>query len=889
MSAKQIHFFDNYTKYEPATPLWVWQAGRGVALAITLVLAALLMWAPPLGLKLFWGIAIPAVPLLLVVAPGLWRQVCPMALMNQTPRTFGFSRNHTLPDSVAKYTYPVAVMLFVGLVALRVPLLNHAGPIVGVGLIGVLALAFAGGLWFKGRSGWCGTFCPLGPIQRIYGHAPLAMVPNGYCPTCVGCQKHCYDFNPRAAIFSDIHDDDPRFAAQRRLFMGLLPGLIAGFFLQGLNPPYGTGQYVGILLGACCASAGLHGFLSSFVPVGTYRVSAMFGAAALGLFYWFAGPIMLGNVLSLFGLDTTFAQQPIVHSLGAVSALTLLGSGLRSERHYRQSLADKAAATHPPTAGLRAQPITIHRQSGTATGAPVVTDRASGQAFEVKPGLSLLKAVEAAGLKINKGCGAGICGSDAVAICDGGENLSPPGPDELATLRRLGLEGKARLACVCEVKGPVTIDRDPHSATSPALASNAPKAPAVDKAKRVGIERVVVVGNGVAGMGAIEALRRDSPSLQLTLVSDEPEHFYNRMAIAQILSGEGDLESLRMVPPEWHERAGVTALRRTRVTRIDRAQQVVHLSHGIPLPYDRLILATGASAMTPSPTFLNNTNTFVMRTSGDALAIKGHVARHRAVHAMVIGGGVLGVEGAEALRKMGMRVTLLERAPRLMANQLDEMAARKLNKYMREIGVKVITDAFIGSYEEDGRIHAVHLEDGRTLKADLFVACLGIVPNAELARQAGIAVGKRAIAVDSLMTTSDPNIYAVGDVAEVAGPAGLWPVAASQATAAVSAIWGEGQAFETQPLIMHLKSKGLDLRAYGINEPAEGDEVFTSRSGDEAYWRLIVREGKAVGGTYVGPAGSSEDFTRALRKQFDLKALRKDLSKGRIDRLAEMA
>ena len=889
MSAKQLQFFDNYTKYETATPLWVWQTARGITLAITLVLAALLVFQPPLGLKLFWGVAIPAVPLLLVVAPGLWRQVCPMALMNQTPRTFGFSRNHTLPEAVAKYTYPVAVMLFIGLVAMRVPLLNHAGPVVGLGIMGVLGLAFAGGLWFKGRSGWCGTFCPLGPIQRIYGHAPLAMVPNGYCPTCVGCQKNCYDFNPRAAIFSDLHDDDPRFAAQRRLFMGMLPGLIAGFFLQGLNPSYGTGQYVAILLGACFASAGLHGVLSSFVPVGTYRVSAMFGAVALGLFYWFAGPIMLANVLGLFGLDTTFAQQPIVHSLGAVAALTMLGSGLRSERHYRRSLADKATASQASSAGLRAQPITIHRQSGTATGSPVVTDRASGKAFEVKPGLSLLKAVEAAGLKINKGCGAGICGSDAVAICDGGENLSPPGPDELATLRRLGLEGKARLACVCEVKGPVTIDRDPHSAPTPAQASETPKAPAIDKAKQAGIERVVVVGNGVAGMGAIEALRRDSPSLQLTLVSDEPEHFYNRMAIAQILSGEGDLDSLRMVPPDWHERAGVTALRRTRATRIDRQQRLVHLSQGAPLRYDRLILATGASAMTPSPTFLNNTNTFVMRTSGDALAIKGHVVRHKAVHAMVIGGGVLGVEAAEALRKMGMRVTLLERAPRLMANQLDEVAARRLNLYLREIGVKVITDAYIGHYEEDGRIHAVHLEDGRTLAADVFVACLGIVPNAELAREAGLAVGKRAIVVDPLMATSDPHIFAVGDVAEVAGPAGLWPVAASQASAAVSAIWGEGQAFEAQPLIMHLKSKGLDLRAYGVSELAEGDEMFRSRSGDEAYWRLIVRGGKPVGGTYVGPAGSSEAFTRALRKQVDLTPLRSELRKGRIDRLGELA
>jgi nitrite reductase (NADH) large subunit len=86
------------------------------------------------------------------------------------------------------------------------PLLNHDGWLVAAGIVGVLTLAFVGGLIFAGRSGWCGTFCPLGPIQRTYGQAPLVVVPNGYCPTCVGCQKNCYDFNPRGAIFADLVD-----------------------------------------------------------------------------------------------------------------------------------------------------------------------------------------------------------------------------------------------------------------------------------------------------------------------------------------------------------------------------------------------------------------------------------------------------------------------------------------------------------------------------------------------------------------------------------------------------------------------------------------------------------------------------------------------------------
>jgi MFS family permease len=239
--------FQNYTKVEPRVPRFIWTVLRLATLVVTFAIAGLLIYQPELGLKLFWGLAIPAVPAVLILAPGLWRQVCPMAFLNQIPRLGGFSREKDLPEAWRNAAFGIAVTTFFAAVALRVPMLNHDGQLVAIGVLGVLLLAFIGGLVFKGRSGWCGTFCPLGPIQRNYGHAPLLMVRNGYCSPCLGCQKNCYDFNPRAAIFADMYDEDPRYSGQRRFFMAMMPGMILGYFMQGPSPAYGEPLHLLIL------------------------------------------------------------------------------------------------------------------------------------------------------------------------------------------------------------------------------------------------------------------------------------------------------------------------------------------------------------------------------------------------------------------------------------------------------------------------------------------------------------------------------------------------------------------------------------------------------------------------------------------------------------------
>ena len=159
-----------------------------------------------------------------------------------------------------------------------------------------------------------------------------------------------------------------------------------------------------------------------------------------------------------------------------------------------------------------------------------VTDRETRVAFPVAKGATLLDAIEGAGLKINYGCRAGLCGADAVVVCAGSQHLTPAGDDETATLRRLGLEGKARLACMCRVSGPVVIDRDPTSA-GPEQAVATPAAPAVDHALGTDVSRVVIIGNGIAGTSAAERLRALSPSLQIDMISSEPCLLYTSRCV----------------------------------------------------------------------------------------------------------------------------------------------------------------------------------------------------------------------------------------------------------------------------------------------------------------------------------------------------------------------
>jgi len=887
-------YFRNYTQMATQGPAWAWVVLRVAAVAVALALAATLIFEPALGLLLFWGLAIPVVPALLVIAPGLWRQVCPMAALNQLPRALKKGRALELPAGLKNAAFGIALAIFIGAVALRQPWLNHHGPTVGIVVVVMLAAALAGGWFFKGRSGWCGTFCPLGPIQRTYGQAPLVLVRNGYCDPCLGCQKNCYDFNPRAAVFSDVYDDDPRYASQRRFFMGLLPGLLLGYFLAqplGVTHPAGG---LALLLGASATSAGVYALALAFVPANPYRISLVFGAAAISIFYFFAGPIVVSSLARLGEFEAPEWLSLTSRGVGFLLAAALTAAGLRAERRYARvsaaARAAKAQTAAPSADGAEAKSRFGGGRSLKDRLARVdtaeITDRETGITFQAANDGTLLEAIEKAGLKINYGCRAGVCGADAVAICDGADHLSPMNADERATLRRMGLDGSVRLACMCVVSGPVTIDRDARSAAPRVDPATIAAAARLDRARGTDLKRVVIVGNGVAGMSVAEGVRRNSPTVHITIVANEPHRFYNRMGIGRLVYDPEGMDALHLVPPDWAQSNGIQALHGRIAARIDRAQRRLGLTGGEWLPYDRLVLTTGARASVPDPTFMDHPNAFTLRTAEDAESIREYVRTSRARRAVVVGGGVLGVEAADALHKLGLKVALLHRADRLMNAQLDERGAGVLASYLESIGVQVVTGVQVSRYDGTPEIVAAWLAHGPRVRADLFVACLGIQPNVHLAETAELDVGN-GIRVDAQMRTSDPHILAAGDCAEMAGSArGLWPIGAAQASVVVESIFGEVGVMPPSRQIVQLKCDGIDVRSFGVVSPEPGDEMLQAASGAEAWWRFIVRRGELVGGLIVGPPGAAKPFMRIVQDPALLAKAMPALARGELPAFA---
>jgi NAD(P)H-nitrite reductase large subunit len=180
------------------------------------------------------------------------------------------------------------------------------------------------------------------------------------------------------------------------------------------------------------------------------------------------------------------------------------------------------------------------------------------------------------------------------------------------------------------------------------------------------------------------------------------------------------------------------------------------------------------------------------------------------------------------------------------------------------------------------------LSHGPRVRADIFVACLGVQPNSFLAERAGLEVG-RGIRVDAVMRTSDPDIFAAGDVAEGGrGSGGLWPIGSAQAGVAAAAIFGAAKSFEPPRIVLQLKCDGIDLRSFGAPFPEPGDEVFTSAPKDIAYWRIVLRRGEAAGAVYVGPPGSSKHFTRVIQSGLDLTRVREQLIAGSIEGLKSL-
>jgi nitrite reductase (NADH) large subunit len=855
--------FPVYTEMRTRVPLVVWRAIRVVSVLAYVAVVVALFVRPAGGLFVFFGVIVPLLPILFFVAPGLWRNICPLAAVNQAPRVLGFTRGFTVPEWWQRRAFVVAMVLFFGIAGARLAVFNGSGPATGVLLAVIVSAAFLGGFLFKGKSGWCSQICPLLPLQRVYGQTPYVRVPNSHCRPCVACTKNCYDFQPISAYQADLHEDDPVWTAPRKLFVAALPGFVLGFFatLAAAGDRPWTATY-GELALYFLGSVGLFYAAEALLPLRTAVTIAVWAAAAINLFYWFAGVVLANSFATITGIQAPWLRWPIQALVLVLSVLWIARTAVAARQYDEEAAADQRA--HLPVIPVSRPSPEAARDDAQPDGGEVRFAEGDGP-VSAEVGTSLLEVAERAGLPLEAGCRMGVCGADPVAVLDGTSCLSAPEEEELDTLRRLGYAKNTRMACSARIEcGPVTVSLTPQPGT--------PDDGALPREFDRSIVSVVVLGNGIAGVTAADFVRRGHPECEIHVVGQEPHVLYNRMGISRLVYGRSAMQGLFLLPEQWYDEHQITAWLNTVATEIDLDSHRVILGTGEVLPYDRLILATGSSGVEPPVTGFGRPGSFVLRSAWDAQQVRAYAQQHACRDAVVSGGGLLGLEAAHSLLELGLRVTVLERGARLLSRQIDARCSELVLRYLQGIGMQVLHGAEAVALAGEERVTGVTLRDQRSLRCDLFLAAVGIRPNVDLAKRAGIPVGK-GVLVDDRMQTGIPGVYAAGDVAEHDGRVlGLWPIAAKQGeVAAVNALGGREVLTAEVPATV-LKGVGLDLFSIGRVQPEPEDEVVVAEDASlPSYRRLVVSQHRVVGGIVLGH--HPEDVvavTSAVKKQVQL-------------------
>ncbi len=407
-------------------------------------------------------------------------------------------------------------------------------------------------------------------------------------------------------------------------------------------------------------------------------------------------------------------------------------------------------------------------------------------------------------------------------------------------------------------------------------------------------QRLVVVGNGMAPGRALERLFEQAPdAYDVTIFNAEPRVNYDRIMLSPVLSGEKSFEEIVIHGDGWYVKHGVTLYKGAKVTSIDRAGRTVtaefvatgSLGHKpieptVTVPYDRLIIATGSNPIIIPVPGHDLPGVLSYRDLDDVQAML--LAAKGQGQAVVIGGGLLGLEAAAGLKEQGMDVTVLHLMPTLMERQLDPAAGHLLQRAIEARGIKVITRANTKAIVGNGRVEAVELDNGTRLPAKLVVMAVGIRPNMQIAKDAGLAVN-RGIVVDATMRTSDPDIFALGECAEADGQVfGLVAPLYEMANVVACQLAGEAAAsFKASATATKLKVTGINLFSAGdFAEAKDREEIVLRDAARGFYRRLVLKDNRIIGTVMYGDTADGAWFFDMLKRGTDVADMRERLIFG---------
>ncbi|MCB1474858.1 MAG: NAD(P)/FAD-dependent oxidoreductase [Rhodobiaceae bacterium] len=394
-------------------------------------------------------------------------------------------------------------------------------------------------------------------------------------------------------------------------------------------------------------------------------------------------------------------------------------------------------------------------------------------------------------------------------------------------------------------------------------------------------DKLVIIGNGMAPGRMLEHLFEKAPdAYDVTIFNAEPRVNYDRIMLSPVLAGEKSYEEIVIHGDGWYAEHGVMLYKGHKIVEIDRTAKTVRSEHGEVAPYDKLVIATGSMPFVIPVPGHNLPGVLTYRDLDDVNAML--LAARDGGDAVVIGGGLLGLEAAAGLMNQGMKVTVVHLMPTLMERQLDTAAGYLLQRELESRGMTVLTKANTKEIVGPDKVRALRLEDGTEIKADLVIMAVGIRPNGILAKEAGLDVN-RGIVVDAHMRTSDPDILSVGECAEVSGICyGLVAPLYQMANVAADTLAGDAsRPFKDSSTATRLKVTGVNL--YSAGDFAEGEdreEIVLRDATAGVYKRLVLKDNKVIGAVLYGETADGPWFFDLIKNGEDIAEKRETLIFG---------
>jgi nitrite reductase (NADH) large subunit len=396
------------------------------------------------------------------------------------------------------------------------------------------------------------------------------------------------------------------------------------------------------------------------------------------------------------------------------------------------------------------------------------------------------------------------------------------------------------------------------------------------------MKQYLIIGNGVAGNGAAESIRHLDPEGKIAIFTREKQYFYYRPALIDYLAGEKQEKDITIHPTAWYERMWIDLYRGTEIAEVNSTQKWVVAKDGKRFPYDKILLACGAKSFRPPIKGAEAKGVFTLRTIEDTQAIREKALVCR--RAVVLGGGVLGLEAGNSLRKLGLEVSVVEFFPRLLPRQTDVMAASILQRMMERMGFHFYLGAKTKEIIQEGAGLQVCLEGGDSIVTELVLISAGIRPDLQLNDSLKLQINK-GLAVNDFMETKAAGIYAAGDLVEHRDQSyGIWPASMEQGRAAGANMAGKEIPYTGTLPSNILKVAGINLFAAGDIDPeGKKNSVYQKDEVLDIYRKFVFQDRFLVGTILLGDTRGQEEVQRAIKMQKDVSSFKKNLAGGQFD------